>query len=98
MESWRKGVAPLLSGAALKALKTASEIDDPTLVQGVTTQPPPLPCVLDWPVEAACARDVFRDRQESWSAPGEGSRGAVFALVFLGTPWQRRPFNEQRDG
>jgi hypothetical protein len=29
--------------------------DDPRLLQGATTSPPPLQCVQDWPVEAACA-------------------------------------------
>jgi hypothetical protein len=28
--------------------------DDPRLLQGATTTPPPLQCVQDWPVEAAC--------------------------------------------
>jgi hypothetical protein len=59
MESWRKvwreGVAPLLSNAALEALQRALTSDDPRLLQGSTTTPPPLQCVQDWPVEAACA-------------------------------------------
>jgi hypothetical protein len=52
---WRKGVAPLLSTESLVALREALERDDPRLVQGATTTPPPLQCVQDWPVEAACA-------------------------------------------
>ena len=59
MESWRKvwreGVAPLLSTAALEALRKALACDDARLLQGATTTPPPLQCVQDWPVEAACA-------------------------------------------
>jgi len=59
MESWRKvwrdGVAPLLSVEALEALRDGLRSDDSRLVQGATTQPPPLQCVQDWPVEAACA-------------------------------------------
>lgn len=58
METWRKiwryGAAPLLSDAGLTALATAIESDDPRLLQGATAAPPPLPCVQDWPVEAAC--------------------------------------------
>jgi hypothetical protein len=59
MESWRKvwreGVAPLVSTAALEALQRALSDDDARLLQGSTTTPPPLQCVQDWPVEAACA-------------------------------------------
>ena len=58
MESWRKvwrdGVEPLLSTEGLEALRQALRSDDPRLVQGATTTPPPLQCVQDWPVEAAC--------------------------------------------
>jgi hypothetical protein len=58
MESWRKvwrdGLAPVLSSEGLEALKQALESDDPRLLQGATTTPPPLQCVQDWPVEAAC--------------------------------------------
>src|SRR6266478_5139874 len=52
---WRDGVAPLLSTGALEALRRGLLSDDGRLVQGATTTPPPLPCVQDWPVEAACA-------------------------------------------
>jgi hypothetical protein len=52
---WRSGVAPLLSTESLGALKRALIDDDPGLIQGATTTPPPLGCVQDWPVEAACA-------------------------------------------
>jgi len=51
---WREGFAPQLSTAGLEALRRALLDDDPRLVQGVTTTPPPLQCVQDWPVEAAC--------------------------------------------
>lgn len=59
MESWRKvwreGVVPLLTTEELEALRQGLATDDPRLLQGATTTPPPLMCVLDWPVEAACA-------------------------------------------
>jgi hypothetical protein len=59
MESWRKvwreGFAPVLSIAGLQALRDALRRDDPRLIQGSTTTPPPLMCVRDWPVESACA-------------------------------------------
>src|ERR1700692_2405932 len=59
MESWRKvwrdGIEPLLSTSSLEALQRGLANDDPRLLQGATTTPPPLQCVQDWPVEAACA-------------------------------------------
>jgi hypothetical protein len=39
----------------LLALQKALESDDPRLLQGAPTSPPPLQCVQDWPVEAACS-------------------------------------------
>lgn len=58
MESWRKvfrkGFAPQFSDEHLQSLLTALRTDDPRLLQGATTSPPPLQCVQDWPVEAAC--------------------------------------------
>ncbi len=53
-EVFRRGLAPLLSTEALQACATALETDDPRLLQGATSTPPPLACVSDWPVEAAC--------------------------------------------
>lgn len=59
MDSWRKvwreGLAPLITTEGLEALRTGLTSDDPRLLQGATTTPPPLQCVQDWPVEAACA-------------------------------------------
>jgi hypothetical protein len=59
MDSWRKvwreGLAPLLSTTSLEVLRRALLSDDSRLLQGATTTPPPLQCVQDWPVEAACA-------------------------------------------
>jgi len=59
MESWRKvwreGLAPHLSTPGLEALRRALIRDDCRLLQGATTPTPPLQCVQDWPVAAACA-------------------------------------------
>jgi hypothetical protein len=59
MDSWRKvwrdGLADLISTDGLEALRAALATDDARLLQGATTTPPPLQCVQDWPVEAACA-------------------------------------------
>jgi hypothetical protein len=52
---WRDGVIPLLSRSALEALKRGLADDDPRLIQGATTSPPPLQCVQHEPCEAACA-------------------------------------------
>lgn len=50
---WRDGFLPSIPTEGLLALKKGLEDDDPRLLQGATTQPPPLMCVAAWPVEAA---------------------------------------------
>ena len=76
MESWRKvwreGVAPLLSTGSLETLQRGLSTDDPRLLQGATTTPPPLACVQDWPVEAACLLGYA-----GWQAEGLESVGEV---------------------
>lgn len=52
---WRNGFVPVISANGLQVLRDALRGDDPRLTQGSTTTPPPLMCVQDWPVEAACA-------------------------------------------
>jgi len=54
VKCWRDGLAPLLPGAGLEALRLALAEDDPELLQGATTKPPPLACVREWPCEACC--------------------------------------------
>ncbi|MFL5244874.1 MAG: hypothetical protein ACJ8FY_22460 [Gemmataceae bacterium] len=51
---WHQGLAPSLSTPALEALHTALVKDDPRVIQGATTLPPPIDGVQSWPVEAAC--------------------------------------------
>jgi hypothetical protein len=53
-ETFRRGIVPQLSRRQLERLRKAVADNDPRLLQGATTQPPPLQCVQDWPVEAAC--------------------------------------------
>jgi hypothetical protein len=53
-EVWRQGVLPGLTERQLQTLRAALESDDPRLLQGATTTPPPLQCVQDWPAEAVC--------------------------------------------
>lgn len=50
---WRAGL-PHISTQALEALRDALLTGDKRILQGATTQPPPLRCVQDWPVEGAC--------------------------------------------
>ena len=56
-ESWYKvwlTAAPLLPTRGLERLRTALIEDDPRLLSGTTTAPPPLACVQDWICEGAC--------------------------------------------
>lgn len=59
MESWRRvwrqGFVPKLSGKCLQALRDGLARDDCRIMQGATSSPPPLECVMDWPCEGACA-------------------------------------------
>lgn len=58
MEAWKKvlreGLFPLMSTEHLEILLSGLEKDDPRLMQGATTSPPPMQCVLDWPCESGC--------------------------------------------
>lgn len=58
VQSWertlREGFAPLIPDHALVSLRHDLVTGSPCLLQGATTQPPPLACVQDWPVEKAC--------------------------------------------
>ena len=51
---WRDGFAPCLSIESLQALLHALETDDQRLLQGTTTEPPPLLCTADWPIKGGC--------------------------------------------
>jgi hypothetical protein len=76
MEMWRRvfreGVAPVLSTKGLYALRHALVRDDARLIQGATTTPPPMQCVLDWPVEGACVVGYC-----AWQGDGLGTVGEV---------------------
>jgi hypothetical protein len=86
MTAWQKifreAIAPQLSTRALLALKKALAVDDPALIQGATTEPPPLSAVQDWPVEAACAVAFA-----GWQGEGLATVGEVedfFARICWG--------------
>jgi hypothetical protein len=69
---WRRGFVPFVSTPGLLALKRALESDDPALLQGRTTDPPPLQIHDDWPVEGACALALC-----GWRGDGLATIGAV---------------------
>jgi hypothetical protein len=75
IESWRKcwrdGVAPALSDAALAAMVSAIEADDPALIQGATTYPPPLHCNSDLAIESACLIGLAGMRSQGLETVGE---------------------------
>lgn len=75
MESWKKvwrdGIAPQLSTMGLYALKSGLLLDDPRLIQGATTCPPPMPCVEDWPVEGCCVLSYGSWQTEELETVGE---------------------------
>jgi hypothetical protein len=79
--SWRNGVAPCLPTKGLLALRQALVDDDPRLLQGCTTTPPPLQCVQEWPVEAACAVGYAWAAELGGFATEGGERNEDAALV-----------------
>jgi hypothetical protein len=68
---WREGFTPFLPTEGLLALRDALVTDDPRITQGSTTTPPPLLCVQDWLVEAACALGFCGWQGESLGTVGE---------------------------
>jgi hypothetical protein len=72
---WRDGIAPLLSTKGLQALRKALVEDDKDLVQGATCSPPPLNCVKDWNVEAACPLGICLWKGDGLRTVGEVDRG-----------------------
>jgi hypothetical protein len=69
---WRDGFAPLLTDDHLAALRDGLARDDPALLQGRITEPPPLACCSDWPVKAACLLGYG-----GWKAYGLATVGEV---------------------
>jgi hypothetical protein len=54
-DAWRRALAPLLTTPGLRALRRALAGDDPALLQGAVTSPPPTAQFDDEPADAACA-------------------------------------------
>lgn len=67
MKSWqqvfRKAIVPNLSKTQLQTLYKGLLNDDPRLIQGATTRPPPLACVSSWNAEGAWRMPLTRDIQ-----------------------------------
>jgi hypothetical protein len=76
MELWRKvwrgGFAPVLTTTELLALRTGLASDDRRLIPGATCIPPPMQCVLDWPVDGACFLGYC-----AWQGDGKNTVGEV---------------------
>ncbi len=68
---FHEGFAPSLSTAGLEELRDALHARSCELSQGSTTTPPPLMCVQEWPVEAACAIGYCGWRGEGLETVGE---------------------------
>jgi hypothetical protein len=49
--TWRVGLAPLLSLEQLRVLRQGLLNNDPRIIQGATTEPPPIQALQDWEVE-----------------------------------------------
>lgn len=69
---WRLGIAPQLSRNALAALESALVRDDPRLLQGTVTAPPPLDANWECQVVGACAVGLC-----GWLGEGHAQVGAV---------------------
>lgn len=51
---WRDALGPMLSIDALTALRQGLATDDKRMIQGSTTQPPPIQAIGSWACEGAC--------------------------------------------
>lgn len=68
---WRNGFVPGFSTVGLEAVRQALLTDDPRLIQGATTTPPPLMAVQDWPVEGCCGVSYCGWQGEALTTVGE---------------------------
>lgn len=69
---WRNGFSKVMSKQALEALRDGLQANDPRLIQGATTSPPPLMCVADWPCEGGCLIAF-----SGWQGEGKAKVGEV---------------------
>src|SRR5437868_8798081 len=69
---WREGLAPQISNDGLHALKSALVHDDPRLLQGVVSSPPPLDELRACAVHGGCAIGIT-----GWLGDGLASVGQI---------------------
>ena len=93
---WRQGIAPCLDVSALRALRRALATDDPALLQGVTSDPPPLDTLAASPVEGACPLALAGWRGEHLATVAEVeeyfARVCGRATEFTGDPEAAKHF------
>ena len=70
--AWHSGFAPQFTDAELRALAAALAADDPALLQGGTTHPPPLHVLAGEPPLKACALCL-----PAWRAGGVRTVGGL---------------------
>jgi hypothetical protein len=92
VENWRRilreGLLRLLTEEELQALHRGLVDDDPALLQGMMTIPPPLECVGDWQVEGA---DLL-------AYPGWRARGLVTVNEVEEAAWALKSALDNRLG
>jgi len=85
-----------MSTKALTELRDACRRDDPRLIQGRTTDPPPFLCVQDWKCEGGCAVSYAGWQDEGLETVGEVeeffARMCLEADTRLGEPAACRHF------
>ena len=93
MEKWRRvrreGLAPHISRAGLLALRSALVRDDPRLLQGRVSIPPPLDAVRACALEGACALAYC-----GWQGEGLASVGRVLDFYHRLCELADAEFNE----
>lgn len=93
---WRAAVNPLLSLDALDALWKGLLYRDPRITRKVTTEPPPLLCLLDWPLMRADPIGYAAWQGDGLKLVGEVeeffARVAAHAEVVCGEPGALRHY------
>lgn len=93
---WRKAIYELSDDVGLIALRTILASDSSQIIQGATTQPPPLQAVADWPVEASDALTFLFWKGEEGVTVGQAEEAFAIACFkidqIMGEPAACRHF------